>query len=68
MYEKFLQDISFRLDDFKCLYSTCHQILLDLTKEGRKVKAWDMYSACDMRHGYRVTRNPWIIMYNEVQF
>jgi hypothetical protein len=42
----------------KCVYSICHQVLFELTKEGRKVKGWDMYNVCEMRHGYRVTRNP----------
>jgi hypothetical protein len=49
----YTQDVSYRLDDFKCLYS----MSLELTKERRKVNGWVIYNACDMRHGYRVTRN-----------
>jgi hypothetical protein len=36
------QDILYRLDDFKCFYSTWYDILLELRKGGRKVNGWVM--------------------------
>jgi hypothetical protein len=47
------QDVSYRLDEFKCLYSSGYEMLLELRKEGE----WPGHVQCDMRHVYRVIRN-----------
>ena len=40
------QDVSYRLDNFKCLYSSWYEILLELREEGE----WLGHVQCDMRH------------------